>query len=345
MSGSEINVRTPLGYYYKDWTGTYTLRNQWHSVSLTLDGSILTQYCDTLFATTTSVAHSDSTSTKFNVGALYGSGGYYKGYIDELYIMNDAVSIDYTKAMNRQLADKDGYRTIGNLATLDQPDTEFTINIEDFNHDLDDIQSFSVSMKWYTSGTETISVDIYNFETSSWENNKISHLYITPGTKTFDIITDVQDYVGSSDEIRLRIRGDNHPTQYYTYIDYIGVEIFHKPDKSSIIQADNNDLDFQVDLQVNDEDCYIVDSISYSYITNVSATVDFDIWNWTSSTWVEIESVNNYNTFEDDSFYLGFGSDFVNSTNGVRVRFQCIDNPTDFEIQIDRLRLDYFKIQ
>jgi len=34
----------------------------------------------------------------------------------------------------------------------------------------------------------------------------------------------------------------------------------------------------------------------------------------------------------------------VNSTNGVRLRFQSFENPTNFQLEIDQLRLSYYVI-
>ncbi len=101
------------------------------------------------------------------------------------------------------------------------------------------------------------------------------------------------------------------------------------------------DLDVQVDMQVEDPNCYFVTTLQYSYRTNVSVTVDLDIWNWGTSSWDEIESVDNFANFDDDFFTLSLGSDYVNSTFGVRIRFQAIDQPNEFQLEIDRLRLDY----
>jgi len=101
------------------------------------------------------------------------------------------------------------------------------------------------------------------------------------------------------------------------------------------------DLDVQIDIQVDDPDLSSIEYLKYSHRTNVSATIDLDIWNWISSTWYEIESIDNFATFDDDSFTLGVDSDYVNSTFGVRIRFQLNTGTNDFELQIDRLRLDY----
>ncbi len=101
------------------------------------------------------------------------------------------------------------------------------------------------------------------------------------------------------------------------------------------------DLDVQVDIQVDDEDCRTVEYLKFSHKTNVSATIDLDIWNWDTTTWVEIESVDNSATFADDSFTLGSTSVYVNETFGVRIRFQNFIGTVDFELQLDRLRLDY----
>ena len=110
-------------------------------------------------------------------------------------------------------------------------------------------------------------------------------------------------------------------------------------------QTPRYDVDFQIDLQIDDEYCYFPNSISYSFKTNVSATIDFDIWDWTTETWYEIESVNNYATFDYDLFVLDMGSNYVNSTNGIRIRFQCLDNENDFQLEIDQLRLDYYYVE
>jgi len=101
------------------------------------------------------------------------------------------------------------------------------------------------------------------------------------------------------------------------------------------------DLDVQVDMQVEDPNCYSVNSLQYSHRTNISATVDLDIWNWGTSSWNEIESVDNSVNFDDDSFTLANNSAYLNSTFGVRIRFQALNQPNEFQLEIDRLRLEY----
>ena len=99
-------------------------------------------------------------------------------------------------------------------------------------------------------------------------------------------------------------------------------------------------LDAQIDIQVDDQDCYYVPTLQYSYKTNISTIVDFDIWNWETSSWDEIESVNNYDSFDDDYFTFLVEGRYVNATLGVRVRFQATAS-NHFQLEIDRLRLDY----
>jgi hypothetical protein len=93
-------------------------------------------------------------------------------------------------------------------------------------------------------------------------------------------------------------------------------------------------------MEVEDPDCDLITTLQYSYKTNVSATVDLDIWNWVTSSWFEIESVDNSATFDNDFFTLSIDSVYVNSTFGVRIRFQAIE-ANNFQLEIDRLRLDY----
>ncbi|KKM81852.1 hypothetical protein LCGC14_1325600, partial [marine sediment metagenome] len=103
------------------------------------------------------------------------------------------------------------------------------------------------------------------------------------------------------------------------------------------------EADVQVDMQITDPDITSIEYLKYSHKTDVSATIDLDIWNWIASTWYEIESVDNFATFDDDSFTLGSSSNYVSGTNQVRIRFQGSES-SNFDLQIDRLRLDYLTI-
>ena len=93
--------------------------------------------------------------------------------------------------------------------------------------------------------------------------------------------------------------------------------------------------DYLLDLQVDKQ---ITDSIEllYSHKSNISTNIDLDIWNWISSSWYNIESVNNYNTFDGDSFLLN--PDFINSSDYVRFLYSS-QSATPFELQIDRLQI------
>ncbi|MFW9894577.1 MAG: hypothetical protein ACFFD7_02095 [Candidatus Thorarchaeota archaeon] len=115
----------------------------------------------------------------------------------------------------------------------------------------------------------------------------------------------------------------------------VWIEVFH--------EKNDLQLDFQVDLQIDDQFCEYPYSISYSFKTNVSATIDFDIWNWETNTWIEIESISNSVSFDEDLFILDLGSDYVNPANGVRLRFQS-DDDIDFQLEIEQLRLDFYHI-
>ncbi|MHA2338679.1 MAG: DUF2341 domain-containing protein, partial [Candidatus Hodarchaeales archaeon] len=108
--------------------------------------------------------------------------------------------------------------------------------------------------------------------------------------------------------------------------------------------GDNEDeiapLDVQIDMQVTDPDLLSIEFFKYSHRTNLSATVDLDIWNWDSSTWYEIESTTNTVAFNDYYTELGEDSPYVNSSNGVRVRYQA-SHDSRFQLEIDKLLLEY----
>ncbi|KKN03369.1 hypothetical protein LCGC14_1108360, partial [marine sediment metagenome] len=95
-----------------------------------------------------------------------------------------------------------------------------------------------------------------------------------------------------------------------------------------------------VNMEVTDPDCVSVDYLKYSHRTNISQVIDLDIWNWGTSQWNDIENVNNYATFDADSYNLGQSSPYVNSSNGVRVRFMGLGS-SPFQLWVDQLALDY----
>ncbi|KKN58657.1 hypothetical protein LCGC14_0549880, partial [marine sediment metagenome] len=105
------------------------------------------------------------------------------------------------------------------------------------------------------------------------------------------------------------------------------------------------ELDVLIDMEVENPDADTIDYLKYSHKTNQSQTIDLDIWNWITEQWYEIESVDNYATFNDDMFALGQGSQYVNSTNGIRIRYQAVSSNSDFQLEIDRLALNYTYIQ
>jgi len=139
------------------------------------------------------------------------------------------------------------------------------------------------------------------------------------------------------------IRFDEYQTPQTFYIDAVGYSWDPNYNIGDNLNIAPINLDIQVDLQVEDEDCFYPYSLSYSYKTNVSETINFDIWNWRTETWYEIESVDNSATFDDDIFWLEYNCGFVDYNNGIRIRFQAASE-TDFQLEIDRLRLDYYYI-
>jgi len=101
------------------------------------------------------------------------------------------------------------------------------------------------------------------------------------------------------------------------------------------------ELDVQIDMQIDDLDLSSIEFFKYSHRTNRSIAMDLDVWNWGTTTWFEIESVDNSASFDDDSFALGSASPYVSATKQVRVRFQALSSAGDFSLLIDRFRLDY----
>ena len=109
-------------------------------------------------------------------------------------------------------------------------------------------------------------------------------------------------------------------------IECVYVEVYTSPDSTY-------DLDVEVDIKVDDLDCSEILSLEFSYTTDITATINFEIWNWDIEEWDQIES--------DDSFILGKDSVYVSDEFEVRIRFQSFDQSNDFDLQIDCLRVDY----
>ncbi|MHA2251721.1 MAG: hypothetical protein ACXAD7_15260, partial [Candidatus Kariarchaeaceae archaeon] len=112
----------------------------------------------------------------------------------------------------------------------------------------------------------------------------------------------------------------------------VWVEIFH--------QQEDSDLDLTIDLQVDNEDIYQVEYLKYSHKTNVSSSVKLDIWDWDANQWDTVETVDNTATFDDKQVVLTNASDYVNSTNGVKIKYSSSQAET-CQLEIDMLKLWY----
>ncbi|KKK45838.1 hypothetical protein LCGC14_0485440 [marine sediment metagenome] len=192
--------------------------------------------------------------------------------------------------------------------------------------DITEIDTDNFYYDYRTTVAVDCDLDIYNWDTPGWEE-----LESNSGTGWItDYYTLSDPYVSGSDEVKIRFQSDVITTDFDMELDQIVVS--------------PTSFNTQVDIQIDDELCLFPNSISYSYKTNTSVTIDFDIWNWATETWYEIESVENYATFDEDMFIIDLGSVYVNlNTNSIRLRFQCITE-NDFLLEIDQLRLDYYKI-
>lgn len=98
------------------------------------------------------------------------------------------------------------------------------------------------------------------------------------------------------------------------------------------------DLDVKADIDLNALDFQTLDYLKYSHKTNDSIDIDLDVYNWTSQSWHEIESIVNDNSFDNDSFLLN--SHFISPHNNVSIRFTGTKTDGSFELYLDMLKIN-----
>ena len=157
------------------------------------------------------------------------------------------------------------------------------------------------------------------------------YLYVNGGGVASGSTIDFDDML-ISDVTSIRLFGNRWDTTFDSKVYYFKlVEVGETP---AIIN-------FTVDIQVDNPNCTLITTLQYSHRTNISIPIALDIWDWTTSSWVNIENVSNAVDFDPDFFNIGIESDYVNETFGVRVKFYGSHETDTFKLEIDRLRLDY----
>ena len=179
--------------------------------------------------------------------------------------------------------------------------------------DLTDIIQSVNFLSYSHKTTETVNciMEIWDFADTEWDLVNSS----TNINGFYDTQFDLSDsrYRDGSDNVKLRYRtAELMETPFNLLIDRL------KVDYTTV--RDAHKIDFEVIWDITDVTFNLMEFIKYSHKTNVSIDIDVDIYNFTSQTWFEIESVINSQTFDDDSFALS--SDFYNGSNHVRLRFQ-----------------------
>ncbi|KKM83772.1 hypothetical protein LCGC14_1305950, partial [marine sediment metagenome] len=211
----------------------------------------------------------------------------------------------------------------------------YSVNAEvmwDLTDVIQTVEFLSYSHKT-TEAANTI-LEIWDFTDTEWD-------LVNSSTNTngfYDTQFDLSNsrYRDGSDNVKVRYRtAELMETPFNLLIDRL------KVDYTTV--RDAHKIDFEVIWDITDVTFNLMEFIKYSHKTNVSIDIDVDIYNYTSQTWYEIESVINSQTFDDDSFALS--SDFYNSSNHVRLRFQSDSWETfteeGFKLLLDRLTIDY----
>ncbi|MFW9970089.1 MAG: hypothetical protein ACFFDF_07790 [Candidatus Odinarchaeota archaeon] len=159
---------------------------------------------------------------------------------------------------------------------------------------------------------------------------------VDKGTYSFSGVADYFD--------TLRFKVDTPSCYYSLLIDAVGYswdQNYDIGDNEDIIYDEISmcDIDTQTDVKINDlvlgEDVIL----KYSLKTNISITIDLDIWNWETSEWFQVNSI--YNSVSFDAYYFVLSDCYMNDDNDVKIRFQSVSISNPFNLQIDQLRIDY----
>lgn len=120
------------------------------------------------------------------------------------------------------------------------------------------------------------------------------------------------------------------PPGWANWIDTVYIQVYTTPPVYLV--------DYEIVWNINDIDLKEVGDLYYDYRTSIIVELDLDIYNWDTTTWIELES-NTVNTYITDSYPIT--DNYINSSNYIKIRFQSLTDNNIFIMELDQIMLNY----
>ena len=241
--------------------------------------------------------HASTTINKLTLQTYYGESGI-SCYFDNFTY---STSANYPAYLNY-------YKT---NATID---LNWSINISQFTYE--DLKLFYALNN---SAGETTYVYLFNFSSSEWVL-----INSTDFTTSLDNILYLNSsFYNGTYNILLRFYINNNNNSFSLSLDRLTV-------------MDFKNIDFTMSVSLSE----FIDinnlTLVYSFNTSISQLLNFSIYNFTSSSWLELNS-----SIFDDFIYQEYfiGPDFLNSSYNILFRFELTNNTYNYSLYIDQFRI------
>ncbi|KKK77613.1 hypothetical protein LCGC14_2851820, partial [marine sediment metagenome] len=165
-------------------------------------------------------------------------------------------------------------------------------------------------------GIQSISLQIYNFGTSSWYTiDSVNH--DTFYERTHPLTSSQLDTDGT---VYLRMNALTATDQWYDFNLFLDL---------LRIDYENHTLSFEASI--------LPDSVSgknlyYSYRTNITQSLKFSIWDYLSTQWTVINDVGSTDFTEHS---IPFTSNYFDAIEGVKFKFWATNDDAPFKLEID----------
>ncbi|KKN01864.1 hypothetical protein LCGC14_1123460, partial [marine sediment metagenome] len=120
----------------------------------------------------------------------------------------------------------------------------------------------------------------------------------------------------------------DNPPGWGDYIETVYVEVYTTPYQYTV--------DYEITWDVADP--YSIDFFEYDYRTTFAIDTDLDIYNWDTTTWLELESNTGVGWYSG-SYTLT--DPYISGSDEIKIRFQSASTTTNFDMELDQIALDY----
>jgi len=199
--------------------------------------------------------------------------------------------------------------------------------------------SFDYSMTWiFPSGTAQtlyydyktsvavkMDLDIYDWVSTTWVELRTATTTAWQ-TSTYDLVAN-PNKVSGSNQVRVRFQSSAYASSFLHYIDQL-TTYYNTPTYS---------FDYSMTWIFPSG---TAQTLYYDYATSVAVKMDLDIYDWVSTTWVELRTATT-TAWQTGTYDLVANPNKVSGSNQVRVRFQSSAYASSFLHYIDQLAVYY----